>query len=132
MLRKQVVLDAHVKSVAELNKTLVQYFRVVLTAVQDYCFGTYDLDLTGHFDREKSEAVRRKSIFDKYFELKHTLVPKDLFLIRSVYIEQGHGLTCPAKTLAIFAHIDDLDYEALPEIVKNINSCKFVEQVKNL
>jgi hypothetical protein len=104
----------------------------MLTAVQDFCLGTFDLDLAEHFDMEKSEAVRRKSIFDKYFELKHKIVAKDLFLIRSVYFEQGEDLTCPAKTIAIFAHLDDLEYENLPDIVNNINSCKCVEQVRNL
>ena len=87
MLWTQVVLDTRVKSVAELDKTLVHHFKLVLAAVQDFCVGTFDLTLTGDFDREKSEAVRRKSIFEKYYELKHTIVPRDLFLIRSVYIE---------------------------------------------
>jgi len=87
MLWTQVVLDTRVKSVAELDKTLVHHFKLVLAAVQDFCVGTFDLTLTGDFDREKSEAVRRKSIFEKYYELKHTIVPRDLFLIRSVVIE---------------------------------------------
>ena len=115
------------KSEAEVKRTLVKYFKLTLAAVRDFSLGTFDLDLAEHFDREKSEAIRGKSSFDSYFELKHTIVPKDLFLIRSVYFEQGEDLTCPAKTIAIFAHLDDFHYEALPNIVNNINSCKSLE-----
>ena len=102
----------------------------MVDAVHEY-YQPIEVDLQADYDRQKSEEVRRKSMFDKYYELRHQLVPKDIFIIRSIYIEPGAELTCPAKTIAIFAHYEDINYAQLPELVTNINGCTTIEQVRH-
>ena len=47
-----------------------------------------------------------------------------MFLIQTIYIDQGEDLACPANKLLIFAHLKDIDYGKTPEIVKLANQCK--------
>jgi len=57
----------------------------------------------------------------KYYELKHTIKHEDLFLIRSFHIDQLgpeiDALTCPAKTIVIYAHNDDFSYLEIPKVI---------------
>ena len=39
---------------------------------------------------------------------------RELYESPNVYLEQGENLTCPARTICLFAHTEDLDYSALP------------------
>ena len=45
----------------------------------------------------------------------------ELFLINSIYVEQGEQKTCPGKTLVIYAHMEDFNYAELPELVQIAN-----------
>ena len=51
--------DTAVKSDYELYKTLVSHFKLTLAAVREYSKGTFDLDMAEHFDRQKSEVIRK-------------------------------------------------------------------------
>ena len=43
-------------------------------------------------------------------------------------------LSCPGKTFAIFAHMDDFTYakDKQPELVKLVNKCETIEQLRAL
>ena len=55
-------------------------------------------------------------------------------MIDRVKLSLDKSFTCPAKTLAIFAHSEDFDYlpDARPPVVSAINSCKSIDQVFSL
>lgn len=43
-------------------------------------------------------------------------------------------LSCPGKTFAIFAHMEDFNYakDKQPELVKIVNKCETLEQIRAL
>ena len=49
---------------------MINHFRQLRKSVQEF-YLSLDLDLSGDFDQIKSELIRVKSQFDKYYELKH-------------------------------------------------------------
>lgn len=78
--------------------------------------------------------MRIKAKLPKYFELKPTCKHSDLFLVRSIHIDQcgetNNGLTCPAKTIVIFAHNEDFPYDQLPQLMQTANKCLSLEDVR--
>jgi hypothetical protein len=54
---------------------------------------------------------------------QHDIEPA-FFLLQTLLIDQGSEMTCPARTLAIYAHEDDIDYTNLPALIKAGNACK--------
>ncbi len=62
----------------------------------------------------KAVTKKQKETFPKFYELHHSIRHDDLFLIQSFYIDQGEDLTCPAKTIVIYAHNRDFQYSDQP------------------
>lgn len=62
----------------------------------------------------KAVTKKQKETFPKFYELHHSIRHDDLFLIQSFYIDQGEDLTCPAKTIVIYAHNRDFQYSYQP------------------
>ena len=87
---------------------------------------------------EESQSNSQKMLvqklkFPNYVEVESAtqaaIAQHYLFLFDRVTIIHDRGFTCPAKTLALFAHFDDFEYDAVPELVKEINACKEIGQV---
>ena len=87
MLKDIVLQDCDIKSEKIILQTMINHFRQLRKSVQEF-YLSLDLDLSGDFDQIKSELIRVKSQFDKYYELKHQIIQRDIFLIQSVILEQ--------------------------------------------
>lgn len=65
--------------------------------------------------------MQAKGKLPKYYQLEHNINHNDLFLISSINFDQGDGSSCPAKTIVVFAHLEDFNYANQPEIVSTMN-----------
>lgn len=53
-----------------------------------------------------------------------------MFLIKSIHLDQGTNCSCPAKTVAIIAHMRDFSYGKLPDPVETINKCTNIVELQ--
>ena len=112
-----------------MKNIALEYTKQVWTAMNQ--FMENEIFINNDLDKDKTFDVR--TVLPKYYELKHTIQHNDLFLVRSFHIDQlgpdNDGLTCPAKTIAIYAHQEDFSYKDLPAIIKVTNACRTIEEV---
>lgn len=94
-----------------------------------------ELWLSEDMNKDETFRVRGMANLPQYYELMPKIKQSDdLFLADSFHIDQcgqeGAQLSCPAKTIVIYAHYKDFKYDDVPSVVRIGNQCKTIDQVR--
>ena len=94
------------------------------------------LDFPKAIDKEKMDRITPN--IPKYIEVKHQdrvdEARNNFLMMQTIKISIEGGWTCPAKTIAIFAHNTEFSFEQekMPRLVETVSHAKTIQDVSQL